>query len=772
MNSKGCYLRGFIHARMCPAVWFVSLMLFLKIWPHACLGQHQPSEPGQGAHSEVTANAELQLYKEALTSKGSTAQMRLKAANLLLASPDRTARMVLLEVLRQSENNPARVAVCKALSEAGLERRPIQNRRDFIAPLAEILRSENDASTAELAAQAMLLFDYRQVAKFLDDVVKDQTLPTQHRLNALYALKLQPHRMAVLKIMELLGDRDRKVASAAESALEFLGVTVDPNSSNLEQAELEMRRQGEEEFLRDVAIRWITRTHELDKELLWWKQQYVGALDKVYAGINDDSAKVEFLSGYLKSSKRMLRLWALEKVTQSRIGATVELSAQVGPILVDMISDPDKDVRLKTAKLLSLMGGINASDKLLARLSVEPDDEVRTEVFVALGMAVYYGLLPNPTITVSPDVRNQTLQFAAEYLFEKEQRKAQEGAEVIKKLLERDGIASSEVDKYLGLLVERYECEQEAGNADGLLRGELLGKMAALCAQGSACKAQASERFRPLFVQALTAKKDLVRQAALEGLVNTGKTATLARLRTSELLNDPNPAIRKVLIALAGDVGGREDLVWLWDKVGSGAESDLAWGAMLRIFKRCEPEVLAEWTARLTESGEKPRLSDEQILFFFEIAEQKIAGGDNTRMLRAIWATLAQLYKRTGKFEEAADYLGRLHDTAESSEEKQSIVPSLLDVYLRWPHVDKAAKLIHNYLLTNDLEPNSPVALSIEHYLRESGTGVDPNEVLGGLIARIGPVEDRPQWQELLRRWNRRLGPNEGTENTPGKRGS
>jgi len=770
MSSEEPYLGLSIHASKWQPVCLVILVFFLKSWPQPCLGQDQPSESARGTPPEVKANAELQLYKEALTNKGSTDQMRLNAANLLLVSPDQTARMTLLEVLGQSENNPARVAVCKALSEASPEHRQVQNREDFIAPLAEILRTEQDASTAELAAEAMLLFDYSKVSEFLDGIVKDATLATQARLNAVYALKLQPDKRAVLKLIELLGESDEEVGSAAKSALEFLGVAIDPNGSNVEQVEVELQRQEDKEFLRNLAIRWVTRTRDLDEELLWWKQRYLDALDKAYAGTNEDAAKVALLSEYLKSSKKIVRLWALEKVTQSRIGATVELSAQVGPILVHMISDPDRDIRLKTAKLLSLMGGIHAGDKLLARLSVEQDDEVRTEVFVALGMAVYYGLLPNPTSKISPEVRNRTLQFAAEYLFAKEQRKAQEGAEVIKKLLERDGIASTEVERYLGLLSQRYE--QEKGNSEGLLRGELLGKMAALCAQGSGCRVEASELFRPLFAQALADKKDLVRQAAVEGLVHTGKTATLARVRDSELLNDPNPAIRKALIALAGEVGGREDLAWLWEKVGAAAESDLAWGAMLRIFKRCELEVFAEWTDKLSLSAEGPKLSEGQMLVFFEIAEQKAAGKENTEMLRGIWAELAQLYKRSGKFAQAADYLGRLHETAESSEERQSIVPSLLDVYLRWPEVDKAAKLVHNCLLTNDLEPNSPVVLSIERYLREGSGGVDPNEVLGGLIARIGPVDDRPQWQEHLRRWNRRLGPRDGMESESDKAGS
>jgi len=748
---------------------FVILLLLFVGCQRLSIAEQPPAEPTNVAVTPAKPNAQLQLYRQALTSKGSSDQMRTNAAFLLLSSPDPQAHKILLEVLSQSQNAPARLAVCKALSKASLEQDSIEKGQDFIAPLVQILRTTEDPSLAKLAAEAMLLFNYEQISKPLHKLLTDPSASPKARLNAVYTLQLQPDKRAVLELLDLVNDPDVHVAAAARKAVESMGRPVGADPNSLERVRIELQRQDEKDFLRKLAIRWVTETRNLEDELQWWKKQYLDALDRAYAAINDDQTRSKFLAQHLKSSKQILRLWALEKVNESRLGGASQLPAELGPILEDLISDPDSQVRLKTAKLLSLMPELNSAEKLLKQLSIETDQEVRLETFVALGVAVYYGLLPNPPERVSPKLVNQTLQYARDYLFGQDQRGVLEGAEVIRKLLERNGVPEAQVKQYLGLLLERYE--QENGKANGLLRGELLAKMAGLCVEASSCRSEAIELYSAIFEEALTDKTASVREAAVDGLINIGKVQALARFRGSDLLSDPNPAIRKELIALAATVGGPKDLTWLWQKVGSGAEEDLAWEAMVKIFRRSDLSVLREWLTKLDQPDNRSRLSEEKRLLFLEIAEQKALGENDLPMLKVIWTRLAGLYRKAGKYEQAADYLGKLHEAMASAGEKAAILPDLLDVYLRWQKVDQAAELVNNCLLSKDLDPNSPVALTIEQYLNSPPAGADPNEVLKALIARIGPVEGRPKWQKLLERWNERLGKTGKVDQKPGKTG-
>jgi len=718
------------------------------------IGSDEPAKPAGGDTMEAKPDTQLQLYKEALTSKGSSEQMRINAANLLLFSKNPLAREILLSVLKQSENSAARVAVCKALSKARAEQKTVEKREDFLSVLLEILRTEQEFTIAKLAAEATLLFEYEQLSEPLGRILTDPSLPVKARLNAVYALKIHPDKRAVIKLIELVDDPQGQVAAASEKALESLGIPIGKDAKARRQIRDELQRKDEDEFLQGRLIRQETGMRSLENELDWWKKQYLDALDMIYNGISGDTARGKFLAEHLGSSKKIVRLWALEKVSQLRVG-TSEWPAELGPVLVNLISNQDRDVRLKTAKLLSLMGELNSAEKLLEQLKIEQDEEVKTEIFVALGAACHYAFLPNSPIKISLEIREQTLEWAAKYLFDTDPKKSQKGAEVIKKLLEQNGVTSADVEIYLGLLAERYE--REGGKADGALRGELLSKMAGLCAQGSACKVESAKLFGPIFEEALGDETDLVREAAVDGLIYVDSTRVLKTLRKS-LVNDPSIRVRERLINLAGEIGGKDDLVWLWEKMGSTAESGPAWGGMLKIFKRSEAAVLAEWTGRFNLLDTKGRLSDEQMLPVLEIAEQKAVVENKVKMLKDVREKLAGLYKKSGKFEQAADYLGRLHEAAQAPEEKELILADLLDVYLRWPNVEGAARLVDNYLLGKDLESNSPIVLSIDGYLSEPPAGADPNLVVEALLAKIKTAENRPKWQEHLKRWTERLG--------------
>ncbi|MEE9369920.1 MAG: hypothetical protein V3W45_00485, partial [Sedimentisphaerales bacterium] len=678
------------------------------------------------------------------------------AATVMLFSEDPMARRVLLEVLKQSENSVARMAVCKALSQSRAGQQPVKDKEDFTGPLLEILTTEEDFGRGKLAAEATLIFEYEQISKPLEGIITGTSVPAKAKLNAIYALKLQPDMRAIITLIKLLdADSESEVAGASEEALRSLGIPVGKDAKTRKQIINELERKGREAFLRDWLIHQERQMRELENKLALWQERYLSALDKIYEGLSTDTAKGQFLAEHLGSSEAILKLRALEKVYQGRVGTAPKskLPAELGPILVDLISDRHRDVRLKTARLLSLMGELNSAEKLLEQHKVEQDEEVKMELFVALGGACYYAFLPGSGINIAPEIRKQTLELASEYLSEQAPVKAQKGAEVIKKLLEQDGLTSGDVNRYLDLLAERYR--QEKDKADGALRGELLGAMAGLCTQ-SVYKVESRKLFRPLFEEGLSDKTDLVREAAVDGLIYIDKTRALLRFRKGDLVNDAGIEIRKKVIELAGEVGGQEDLVWLGEKIGTSAESEPAWQAMLKIFKRSEAVVLAGWIEKFDLPNTKGRLSDEQKIFVLEISKGKAEGDNKLEMLKEIREKLAELYKKSGKFERAAEYLGQLREAAETAEEQERILAELLDVYLRWPKVESAVQLVDNCLLEKDLEPNNVIVLSINSYLAKPSMGADPNAVLEALM-KIDIPEERPKWQKQLKHWADRL---------------
>jgi HEAT repeat protein len=706
--------------------------------------QNKNKEPARPV-SEAELDKQLKINRDALL-RGSS-----DAAAVMLLSEAPAARKILLDTLKQSENNAARVAVCKALSQTRTAQEP-ENKENFIQPLLTILTTEADPAIAELVAEATLIYEYEQLSEQLGKILADASQPPRARLNAIEALK-RPDIGAISKLMELLEDPEAQVVTTAEKTLKSLGIPVGKDAQARKRIIGELRRKGKDEFLRDRLIHQEGEMTRIETERDFWQKQYLVALDRIYDSISDDVEKGKFLAEHLGGSKTVVRLWALEKVYQSlvRTGARSKLPAELGPILVGLISDQHRDVQLKTAKLLSLMVELSSAEKLLKQLKAEKDDEVRMELFVALGGACYYAFSPDSGIKISPEVRNQTLEEAAKYLAEVDRQKAQNGAEVIKKLLEQNGLTSEEVGKYLGLLHQRYDQD----GTDDALRGELLNAMARLCAQ-SVYKNEAKKLFKPLFKKALNDETNLVREAAVDGLIYIDPKEALKTLREG-FVRDSSVAVRTKLIELAGTVGDKEDLDWLAEKMGAATESEPAWQAMLKIFKRSDAEVLNEWVTKFDSQNLKTRLSDDRRMVFLETAEQKAVSENKSEMLKAVRNRLAQLYSQSGKFDQAAKYWGLLREGAETTEEKEAISGKLIDVYLKWPNVEAAAQLVENSLLEKDLDPNNVVIVLIESHLAETASEADPNEILEALTG-IELAVARPKWARQLRHWWERFG--------------
>ena len=93
----------------------------------------------------------------------------------------------------------------------------------------------------------------------------------------------------------------------------------------------------------------------LRNEVKSWQDKYLAALNREYDGISDDAARGNFLKEHLGSSEARVKLLALDKVYKWQFASgRPKLPAELEPILLKLISDPDKEVRKKTLGLAIL----------------------------------------------------------------------------------------------------------------------------------------------------------------------------------------------------------------------------------------------------------------------------------------------------------------------------------------------------------------------------------------------------------------------------------
>jgi len=705
------------------------------------------------SEQDAAADDQLEIIKNALL-KGTSDDIRIKAAAVLLADTAPAARAVLLEALADTKNDPARTAVCKALTQGRTAQRPPVGKADFIAPLMRMVSGAN-ADLSRLAADATLVFKYNEIASSVETLLADPNAPSTARLNAVYVLKLHPDVGAAIKLIQLIDDADSRVAAAAMNAAVLAGLPTGKDAAARLQIVDQLRLEGPEVFLQKRLIQQQAEARKLEAELTVWRERYLAELNKRYEAMADDAAKGKFLAELLASDETTVKLWVLEKVRQGRVGTTTnpKMAAELGDVLVKLVSDSNRDVRLRTARLLSLMGELNSAEQLLAQLGAETDDEVRTEQFVALGGAVYHASLPNPGVKVAPEVRKKTLSLALEFLGLPEARKAREGADVVRKLLEQNGLTAQELTSYLNAVGDRYQRESDPNN--GSLRSELMAVMGALCGPRCICRDEAAKLYKPLFDKALQDSSESVRLEAVNGLIQIDKAAALAQLR-EKYASDKNPAIRGALRNLAGEVGGEQDLAWLSASPGANGESELAWQAMLKILGRSSTAVVEAWATRLSGSPEAGVfvLSSEQRIQLLTILEQKALTDKKTALATSTALQLAALHRKSGDFEQAAAFLRKALDSIEKPQDRAVVVADLVDCYLRQSRFDLAAKQLQVYLAAQDLSVTGPLAVQIAAFLATPPVGVDPKTVLKVFQdLPVGAEPARPNWQRQLRQW-------------------
>jgi hypothetical protein len=709
---------------------------------HLCIAADKPVLPADTNTPPILAKSDDELDVIALL-QGSSEEERVKAASVMLFSDNTLARKTLLDALKQVKNSAARMAVCKALIQTRSSNESVKNKDDFVGPLLGVLDTELEAE-AQLAAEAILIFEYDRIGKLLEDTATDASRPIKTRLNAIRALKLRPDMPATIQIIRLVDDPDKQVGAAAEEALRSLSIPVGRDAQTRETIIIpELRRKDKNEFLRDWLIRQESQIRLLRSDLDFWRGGYLAALDKLYGALADDAAKTAFLDEHLRSPKAEARLWALERAYEWRAAPGTRLPEKLGPVLISLISDPDRAVRLKTAAVLSVMGEANSAQSLLAQLEAEQDDEVATALFGALGDACYIAFLPNSTIKIPVEVRQQTLEWAEKYVVDPAPAKARKGAEVLRKLLGQDGLAPKDAEKYLALLAATYS--RLKNDSDGILRGELLSAMANLCAPQSIHRVHARKQFGVLFEAALNDKTDFVREMAVDGLICIDKGYALGLLRN--LVNDPSAILRKKVIALAGDAGSVEnDFDWLSEKLGANADGEAAWQAMLKILQDSGAETWKKWADKLTSDSSK--LSNEYKIAFLKAAEADAAG----EFRLVIGGKLAGLYYTMGQFDPAADYLRMQYEAAKTKQEKEEILPKLLDACLKASKGETLAGLVEDYLSKADLDVSNNMMQSINDYFAQPPAGTDPAAILKALETVKVP-RGRPKWQQRLIAW-------------------
>jgi hypothetical protein len=693
-----------------------SPIIFLMVGILFCMtGLVLAADPVSAAPESPSAR-QLRINKAALL-QGPTQENRYDAAMALLTSTDVNARKVLTETLAMADNPAGRRAICSALVSSRMFSQVISNKGDFLVPLLSMLATEQ-GKDAQPAAEAMLIFDFKELAPQLKEIRLSANTAKQARLNIIYALELRhSDKNAITELVEFLSDPDKDVVVAAGAALPHWTRGLKPK-----KILSELKRKSQQDIIKDRMDFLEKEFTKIKAERDSWLTIYVQLLDKTYESA-DDIVKVQLLFEKLdQRSPAVIKLWALEKVS-TRSGS-VDLPEGFVDRLFVLVSDRGKQVRLATANLLSKKSDLNSAVILLGQLKVEEYDDVKLSLLNALGETCFYAL-KSTEITLPEDVRKDALAAALRYVKSDDSAKVRTGAVVLRKLIEPNGMKKEVINAYLEDVLIRYNRITESEQP---LKPDLLDVMAQFAGLPTT-RDDSAKLFEKSFIAALSSTDNkLLREAAVLGLTNIDKASALNKFTERAMYNDSSSIITDAVIKLAGQVGTASDVNWLAGKLDTNGTGKLAWQAMREILRREKSSLVAEWAGKLLLVNANPGYINELI----DIAEKKTTIENN-----------------------ADDVSVRINE---------ELIPALLDVYLKAGETSRVSQIVSKRLASSgDIGAGDKAVLKIEAFFVSQQVDIKEKTKLLTLLKNIKISRDAAnagiEWKRQLSDWQKKLTP-------------
>ncbi len=723
-----------------------SFFFYLLILSGVACSQevHPPMAVADSVEIEASAR-EFRIYRDALQ-QGSTDDIRVDAAVWLLLQNNEQGRDTLLSALKSEENPQARQAVCKSLIKSRGLSQTIDSLEVFLEPLLTILQGKS-IEQAELAAEAMLLFDYSAVSDPLNQVLQSKEIDRQVRMNVVYALQLRTEPTALRSLIKLLDDSDLDVAKAAETALQdAFGIPVGASRAVWSEILDELQRKSPDDIRRGRLFRREMELRQVKTDRGRWQKLYLAALDKQYE-LLDETSQEKVVLDMIESDLDPVRIWALDKASKYSV-----VGEELKGKLFSLLSDGSRDVRLQAAKALMNMSALNPAAVLLERLQLEEDAEVKLAILEALGEACFFAFSPGSPIKLPEDIKLKTLDIAAEYLCSDSADDCKKGAEIIRKILELNNLSNDSMQSYLGLLNERYgkSLSQDEG-----LRAELLAILAHLCGQGGA-KESACTLFEPLFMEAVAVEGDPdLRLAAVQGLSYVDKVRALELFKQNDLMQDPSLAVQQVVIDVAGKTGDASDLQWLLAILNGNGYDDRVWLAIKSICHRQKAVFLLDWLPELEDIGVA---KGEYIRDILDIAEQKAAGEKDQKLLKRVREQIISRLVQRKEWEQAAVYLSCIHYSLAEKMYSDRTDLEAFTIYLYGGEPEKAVEYIKNRLGTSDVDGGCPLLAVINGYFLVKEIEDSSKMLFYKKMSSISK-ESRPNWSDFMDELDRQLNP-------------
>ncbi len=599
------------------------------------------SSCGQSTSGELTPDQKMELktLTGQLTGAQRSPQTRLEAAKLLLTRPYPQAKKTLRRLLEDKNNDAARIAIAGAIAADD------GDGESFIEPLMAMLTGENPDVRAAAAEALASYKDHGVTDKLIATAGhhrKDHSDWTAVRLAAIDALGRSPRKEVVSALIELLNDKNDIIRQKVFSALENITSigTFGDNADKWKQWWRRNKSRPRHEWLAEVVKNLAESRDALKDRNARLRNRLRKAMSDLYTA-TASAARDKMLLGMLKDKIRDVRLVGL-KIANDRIISNEPLNEDIRSQVRTLCGDDSAEVRKEAALLTASLNQDGATEKLLERLEVEKNAEVRQALLTGLGQLHKSSALG----AVLEEVNSSNDGVAAA------------AASALGRFAEADPLDKDVRKKATAALIERYRGANDSA-AHAALREALI----------SALGEVGDGDVHAVLTQALEDKAATVRLAAVNGLANLGASESADAIAVA--ISDPDRGVRRAAISAVGKLAGKKHLPTIIKRTDASVEPDAevrkqAWQVSMEILAASEVDVLQSVCKSLKDRDDalEQRIQILQLL----ILAMKSSGNYPPAEIADAHRRVGEALMTAGRPAEAAEAFTTAYNAFESAE--------------------------------------------------------------------------------------------------------
>jgi HEAT repeat protein len=363
-------------------------LIIAGILPTAVFAQSPTSSrpTTSSAPAASVTGQQIQDNYELITGENTTQARRLGAGRLLAINTD--AAVARLEsVLSTSNDLAAQIAVCEAISTADL---PPQR---MLSGLIKRL-GDSSANLGEAVNNAIRAYPPEAIVENVGPLARQEGAPLNRRLAAIACLAEAGDDIRAIQILaDLLVGTTPTIQSAALSAFS--------SATGVRPASVDKAREWWISNESMTGAQWLAKVNKARRgQLRQVESQYSSLVRRVAMVSREtylampEAQRAEKLLSFLKDELPALRSLGLELIN-NLITDRKDINSESKAQIVEMIGDPDPQVRLNAARIASELRLGGAYQRLTTRLEEESNPDVRAALAAAMGRMDDPAAIPN-----------------------------------------------------------------------------------------------------------------------------------------------------------------------------------------------------------------------------------------------------------------------------------------------------------------------------------------------------------------------------------------